>query len=200
MTVMGVILMSVIVTAMLVMHMRRIMVMRLVIARLVIMMCAIVVTVIMHDGTRDVGAAFGIERRFDLDDACAEALHHRLDDVIPADAKPFTDDLGRQMAIAEMPRDPHQMRRVAAANLYQRLGRAHHFDKPAVFQHQSIATAQCNGIFQVEQELQTARARHHHTAAMAVVEIQHHGIGRGLAEAMLSLNLRRADHVRTFNV
>src|SRR5262249_902616 len=33
-----------------------------------------------------IGATFRIERRLDLDDARAEPLHHRLDDVIPADA------------------------------------------------------------------------------------------------------------------
>ena len=32
-----------------------------------------------------IGAAFGIERRLDLDDARAQALHHRLDHVVAPD-------------------------------------------------------------------------------------------------------------------
>jgi len=35
---------------------------------------------------RRVGATFGIEWRLDFDDACPQPLHHRLDDVIAADA------------------------------------------------------------------------------------------------------------------
>ena len=48
-------------------------------------------------------AALGIERRLDLDDARAQSLHHRLDDVIAADAQAFRHDLGRQVAVAEVP-------------------------------------------------------------------------------------------------
>ena len=59
--------------------------------------------------TARVRAALGIERRLDLDDARAQPLHHRLDDVIASDAQAFRHDLGRQMAIAEMPGNPDQM-------------------------------------------------------------------------------------------
>src|SRR5262249_8454964 len=48
-----------------------------------------------------IGATLGVERRLDLDHACAEPLHHRLDDVIPADAQTLRHDLRRQMAVAE---------------------------------------------------------------------------------------------------
>ena len=59
--------------------------------------------------TARIGPALGIERRLYLDDARAQPLHHRLDDVIAADAQAFRHDLGRQMTIAEMPGDPDQM-------------------------------------------------------------------------------------------
>src|SRR5438876_8030501 len=58
-----------------------------------------------------IGATFGIERRLDLDDARSQSLHHRLDDVIAADAQAFTDDLRRQMPVAEVPGDSDQMMR-----------------------------------------------------------------------------------------
>jgi len=68
-----------------------------------------------------IGASFGVERRFDPDHARAEPLHHRLDDVIAPDAKTLGHDLGRQMAVAEMPGDPNQMMRIVAPDFDQRL-------------------------------------------------------------------------------
>ena len=72
-----------------------------------------------------IGAAFGIERRLDLDHAGAEPLHHRLDDVIAPDPQALGHDLRRQMAVAEMPGDPDQMQRIGAPDLDQQIGRAH---------------------------------------------------------------------------
>src|SRR5437868_11648802 len=59
-----------------------------------------------------IGATFGIERRLDLDDARAQSLHHRLDDMIAADAQALTDDLRRQMPITEVPGYSDQMMRI----------------------------------------------------------------------------------------
>src|SRR5712672_2958854 len=73
-----------------------------------------------------IGAAFGVERRLDLDHARAEPLHHRLDDVIAPNAQASACDLRRQMAVAEMPGDPHQMLRIGPADFSQRLGRRDH--------------------------------------------------------------------------
>ena len=139
--------------------------------------------------TARVRAAFGIERRLDLDDARAQPLHHRLDDVIPADAQAFRHDLRRQMAVAEMPGDPNQMQRIGAADFEQRLRGRDHLDQPAVFQHQRIAAAQRDGVLQIEQEFQPARPRHRHPPPVPVVEIEHDGIGRGLRPAMLAQDL-----------
>jgi len=141
-----------------------------------------------------IGATFGIERRLDLDDARAEPLHHRLDYMIAADAQPLRHELRRQMTVAEMPGDPDQMMRIASLDLEQRLGRRHHLDQPAVLQHQRIAAAERDGVFEIEQELQSARARHRHAATMTIVEIEHDGVGRRLRPAMLSNDTGRADH------
>ena len=107
---MGVIVVVVIVVAMLVVMM---IVTNVVIVIIVVMVTMIVPGVIMSMRgvgrmrmARRIGAAFGIERCLDLDNARAQPLHHRLDDVIPADAQPLAHDLRRQMAVAEMPGDP----------------------------------------------------------------------------------------------
>ena len=144
--------------------------------------------------TARVRPALGIERRLDLDDARAQSLHHRLDDVIPANAQAFRHDLGRQMAIAEMPGDPDQMQGIGAADLDQRFRSRHHLDQPSVFQHQRIAAAQRDGVLEIEQEFETARARHRHPPPVPIVEIEHDGIGRGLRPAMLAQDFGCADH------
>ena len=121
------------------MSMGVIVVVMIVVAMLVVMMMPVVIMVVMamilrgmvmrgvivagrrrrglgRVGMTGIGAAFGIERRLDLDDARAEPLHHRLDDVVAADAQALWHDLRRQMAIAEMPGDANQVRRIAAAD------------------------------------------------------------------------------------
>ena len=139
-------------------------------------------------------SALGIERRFDGDDARAEAAHHLLDDMIAADTQAFADDLRRQMPVAEMPGDTHKVMWIGAANLHQRFGCRHHLNQPPVFQDKRIAAAQRHGFFQVQQELQSTRAGHRHPPPVPVVEIKHDGIGRRDLPGMLSLDLRRTDH------
>lgn len=127
--------------------------------------------------TARIGTAFGIERRLDLDDARAQPLHHRLDDVIAANAQALRHDLRRQVAIAEMPGDPNQMQGIDAPDLDQRLGSRDHLDQTAVFEHQRIAATQRDGMLQVEQELQPARPGHRHPPPVPVVEIEHDRVG-----------------------
>jgi hypothetical protein len=166
-----------------------------VVRRMIVSAMAVRVIVFRMRMAGGVGAAFGIERRLDLDDAGAEPCHHRLDDVVAADAQALRHDLGRQMAVAEVPGDPHQMERIGAADFDQRLGGCDHLDQAAVLQHQRVAAAQRYGVFEIEQEFEPARTRHRHPPPVPVVEIENDGIGRGVRPAMLALNFDGADHV-----
>jgi hypothetical protein len=139
-----------------------------------------------------IGAAFGIERRLDLDDARAQSLHHGFDDMIAPYPQAFAGDLGRQMAIAEMPGDPDQMVRIDAADLHQRL--RDHFDQPVIVEHQRIAAAQRHRVFEVEQEFKPSGAHHRHPPPVPIVEIEHDRIGRRLGPVVLSENFGGADH------
>ena len=141
-----------------------------------------------------IGATFRIERCLDLDQAGAQPLHHRLDDVIAPDPQSPCRDLGRQMAVTEMPGDPNQMLRVVAADLRQRLRRRHDLDQPAIFEHQRIATPQRDRVFQIKQKRKTPRARHRHSPPVTIVEAEHDGIGRRVGPAMAGENLAGADH------
>jgi hypothetical protein len=182
----------VIVVVMIVMVMMVItMIVRCMVMRRVVMRIAVAGVGVAAAG---IGAAFGIEWRLDLDHARAQAFDHRLDDVIAPDAQAFCHDLRRQMAIAEMPGNANQMTRIGPSDLDQRLRRRNHLDQPPVFQHQGIAAAQRDGVFQIEQELKSPCTRHRHPPPVPVVEIEHHSIGRRFGPAMLPLDLSCADH------
>ncbi len=154
----------------------------------------------MRVAAAGIGAAFGVERRFDLDHAGAETLHHRLDHVIAPDPQTPGHDLRRQMAVAEMPGDANQMLRVGPPDLDQRLRRRNHLDQPAIVQHQRVAAAQRDRVFEIEQELQSVRTGHRHPPPVPIVEIEHDGIGRRLVPEMLTVDLRGADHFRVLIV
>jgi hypothetical protein len=202
-------MMIVIVTAMLVMDMlvmamtgmtvRVMPVAMVVVPMIVVTVSMIVMSMIMMSMTcrlmrSGIGAAFGIERRFDLDDLGAKTLHHLLDDMIAADAQALGHDLRRQMAIAEMPCEPHQMAGIGTTDLDQWLRRCDHLDQAAVFQHQSVAAPQGDGVFEIEQEFQSARPRHRHAATMTIVEVENDGVYRRLFPVVLAFDLSRADH------
>lgn len=199
----------VVVAAMLVMHvivvrmavvmiMMRVAVMRVimtgVIVAVVIMAMMIVIVIAMRMAGLGVGAAFRIERRLDLDDARAKTLHHRLDDVVAADAQALGHDLGRQMPVAEMPGEPHQMMRIAGADLEQRLSSGDHLDQPAILQHERIAAPKRGRVLEIEQEFQPARAGHRQPSPVPIIEIEQDGIGSGLFPTMLPEHARGADH------
>src|SRR5690348_1447975 len=142
-------------------------VMRMMLGGVIVLMALVMVIVIVRVpvlmAAAFIGAALGIERRLDLDDARAQSPDHGFDDVIAADAQAFCHDLRRQMPVAEVPGDPHQMLRIASPDLEQRLGGSDHFNQPSIFQDQRIAAAQRHRIFQVEQEFEPARAGHGHS-------------------------------------
>jgi len=93
-----------------------------------------------------------------------------------------------------MPGDTNQMLRIAATDFHQRLRRRHDLHQPAILEHQCIAAAQRHRIFEIQQELKPARARHRHPPPVTIVEIEHDGVGRRLVPAMLAANLRGPDH------
>ncbi len=144
-----------------------------------------------------IGPAFRIERRFDLDNARTKSLHHSLDHMIMTNPKTLSDNLGRQMPIAEVPSQPHQMRWISSSDFKKLLGGSDHLDQPAILQHQRIAAAQGNCLLQIKKEFKAASTRHRHTAAMTVVETKHHSVSRRLVPAIMWSHLRCADHINS---
>lgn len=168
------------------------------VAMAMIVFVAVVMIVIVVPGLvrrrAEICAALGIERRFDFHHTCAEPAHHLLDHVVAADAQGLGQELGRQMPVAEMPGHAHQMARVLAADLDQRLGCRDHLDQAAVFQHQRVAAAQGDDVRQVEQEFQPARAGHRHAPPMPVVEFEHDRVSGRVAPRLCGFDGCGAQH------
>lgn len=146
----------------------------------IVPVAVVIVPVIMGVMRFKVGPAFGIERRLDGAHLAAEALDHRVDDVIAADAQAAAGDLHGEVPVAEVPGEAQQVLGVFGADLAQRFGRADNLHEPPVLQLHRVARAQGDRRRQIEQEGQAADGFHRDAAAMPVVEIEHDGIG-GLA-------------------
>jgi len=138
---------------------------------MVVMRVVVMRMVVMPVAGAGIGAAFGIEPA-----PRSRSRARRAPSPSPRSRdragyrQTLGHDLRRQMTVAEMPGDPDQMVRIGAANFNQRLRRRDHFDQPAVVEHQCIAAAQRDGVFQIEQEFKPARFRSSPCAAGAIVE------------------------------
>ena len=83
----------------------------------------------------------------------AEADHQGGDDRIVADDETILADLGRQMAVAEMPGEAGELARARCPDLDQILGRRPDHDDAAVLEPQPGALFKPGGLRQVEQEI-----------------------------------------------
>ena len=115
-------------------------------AVIVIMMLAVTVVLMRGLAGRmcwpsSIGAALRIERRFNLDHARAEPLHHGLDDMVAPDPKTLSHDLGRQVPIAEMPGNPNEMMGIPAPNFSQRFRGRDDFYEAAILQNKCVSTS-----------------------------------------------------------
>ena len=76
------------------------------------------------------------------------------------------------MAVAEMPGEPRQRRKVGGARLDQRLGLGHHLDQRAVVQHQRVVGAQPHRLGEVELDAGSLGAEQEALVRLALREVQ----------------------------
>ena len=126
-----------------------------------------------------IGAALRLERRLHHFDRGAEAARHLLQHGIAGDADAVGEQLGRDMAVAEMPGEARQMMRVARDDLRHRLLGGDHRDRASVLERNPVILLQPGGFRQVEQEHHVALAAHGDAPAVAPVMGQHHAVGGG---------------------
>ena len=106
----------------------------------VMMIMAVLMLVVVSDGNR-IGAAFGLEWRFDRDKLCAQPFQQRFDGRIALEPQPPVEHLDWHVAVAEMPGQASQRAEVGCTRLNQRLRLGHHLDHGAVVEQQRVIGA-----------------------------------------------------------
>jgi len=163
--------------------------------RLLIIVTIVVVMMVMVV-TPGIRTGFRIERCGDRGDAPAEPAHHLGDHMVLTDPKPVAAELGRQVAIAEMPGDPHESGRIGRRDLEERLGSGTDADARAVLAEQRIALAKPMCTRQVEQHGGAARGGEANTATVPTVMVEHHGVVGLALPCAREEDLGRATHRR----
>lgn len=135
----------------------------------VMLMPVMIVTAI---GAVIIGAAFGLERALDLAHGAALAADHLGEHMVVLDIDRVGGDLGRGMAIADMPGDAHQPQRVLGADFEQALRRSLDQDEPAVLQLDRVAVVQCRRLVEIEQDIEPAIALQRDAATVAVLMVE----------------------------
>jgi hypothetical protein len=133
---------------------------------------------VVMTSTRSVSTRLRIERRFDGFDVAAEALDHVLNHMIGPDANAVTQQLHRQMAITEMPRDSHEFAIVMGVNFKQRLRACTDPNDRAVLQQQPIAVAQAQRLGEVDQQVMPGLRCQNDPAAVTAIEVDQDLIDR----------------------
>jgi hypothetical protein len=98
-----------------------------------------------------VGAALGLERALHERRGAALAAHHLGEHVVILNVDRIGGDLGRRVAVADVPGDPHQAERVLGPHLQQRLRRRLHLDEASVLELQRVAVVLCRRLVEIEQ-------------------------------------------------
>jgi hypothetical protein len=129
---------------------------------------AMVVTITMAA----VRAAFGLKSRLKLHDCRAEAVKHVFDDVIRPNAKCVPADLGRDMPVAEMPRQSHELTRIRVSNVDDRLGRRPNDEPRPVIELHAVSIGHCDRRGQVEKYLVALIRDQADASTMPMVEIE----------------------------
>ena len=135
-----------------------------------------------------VGAALGLERPLDIAHRAALAADHLGQHMVVLDIDGVGGDLGRGVAIADMPGDAHQAQRILGLDLDQLLSRSLDQDERAVLQPDGVAIVQGRRLVEVEQDVAPAIAPQRDAAAVSVLMVEGQGfddpvlLDRGLAD------------------
>jgi hypothetical protein len=104
----------------------------------------------------------------------AQTLDHLLDHMVRPNADPVTQQLHRQMPVAEMPRDSHKLAIVMRVNLQQRFRTRPNPDNPAILQREPVTIPQAHGLRKIDQQVFAALGSQDNAAAMTAIEVDQH--------------------------
>ena len=125
-----------------------------------------------------IGATFRIEGGEERRHGCTEPLQHFLDDVIVTDTQSIAEELSRQMPVAKVPGDAHEIGWAHGSNFQEALGNRLDQDQTPVLKLKGIAVLHHGRLLEIKQEDGLADAPHHKTAAVTVVALESKRIGR----------------------
>lgn len=148
--------------------------MTMVVAVLMAMIVMMVAVVIMAaiGVVMVVGAALGLERPLDLAHRAALAADHLGQHMVVLDIDRVRRDLGRGVAIADMPGDTRQSQRVLGGDLDQLLCRRLDQDERTVLELDGVAVVQRGRLVEIEQDVLPAIALQRDAAAVAVLMVE----------------------------
>ncbi len=124
-----------------------------------------------------IGPALWLKTARDFLHRCAQPDQHIGDHVVIADIEAIGLNLCRQVAVTQMPGNPHQRMGIVTGDLQQGFRCGGNQDQSAIpFEPQGVARNQCLNPWQVEEEGKPALRRHGKAAAMPVIKIQPYGV------------------------
>jgi len=143
----------------------------------VIVVVMMVVTMVVMAAMSVVSAAHRLESGFDRRHRRAEPFQHGADDVIALDENTRFIDLGRQVAVAEMPSQFGEMQAVAPGDFEQLFLGRNDLDQITVLQPQLVAIGKQHGFLEIQ---------HDH---LAIIEMQQ--LAAQMAQIVRKLDLGR---------
>ena len=126
-----------------------------------------------------IGTCFRIEWRHHRPHLSTQATDHVRDHVVRSDQDAVRLDAGGEMAVAEMPGEPHQSLRLGGGDGEQRLWRGDHPDhttRASTRQFEPISVTEMRSMRKIEHELPAALGPHEQATAMPTVIVGDDGI------------------------
>jgi hypothetical protein len=117
-----------------------------------------------------VRAAFGLKGGLQPDQRRAEAAKHVFDHMIRPNPKTVAADLGRHMAVAEMPRESHELTRLRVSDVDDRLGRRANDEPRPVIELHAVSVGHRDRGGQIQQHLVVLIGDQTHTPTMPMIE------------------------------
>ncbi len=142
-----------------------------------------------------IGASFGVKGGVDVDDLGAKLAQHGLDHMIGTQADGITDELHRQMAIAEMPGDARQVGGGRWADFHQRFWGGMDLDDTAVLQAKAVAVLKAGDAGEIDKKGGAAGTGQGLPASATVFEVEGDAIDHVISSERSSVrDLQRTHH------
>jgi hypothetical protein len=142
-----------------------------------VVVVVIVVVVVAVLVTACIGAGFGVEGGVDDVYVAAELFDHGFDDVVAADADLVSDQLDREVAVAEVPGDADEFGIGVGVDFGEGFWTGADADDGAGIELQAVAVAQAGGLGEIEEEILAGFGFQEDAAAVAAIEIDQDFVG-----------------------